>query len=204
MSKQSEQIMELVRMHGAAWYASGCHQSTPSEASRYEAIAVGRRAEIEAALLEPESSATLTDEQIDAVFNQMPDGASGFLKTWGYRQFARSLLEAAATTGTQPTQNEHANRRLTHMVDAAMTEMANVYPPLRRSECQRLIHAAMAAEATAVEAVKLVIRDYHYGLDTRKNGNLIAGQAVSAIQVALGMEWIQGAEATRRSQTGNT
>lgn len=146
----------------------------------------------------------LTEEQIDAVFDQMPGGAQGFLKSWGYRQFARSLLEAAATTVTQPTQNEHANRRLTHMVDAAMTEMANVDPPLRRSECQRLIHAALAAEATAVEAVKLAIRDYHYGLDTRKNGNLIAGQAVAAIQEALGMEWIPGAEATRRSQTGNT
>lgn len=36
--------------------------------------------------------ADLTDEQIDEVFNQMPDGACGFLKSWGYRQFAYAVL----------------------------------------------------------------------------------------------------------------
>lgn len=34
------------------------------------------------------------------------------------------------------------------MVDAAMVEMANIYPPLKRSECARLIHAAFAAQGT--------------------------------------------------------
>ena len=38
----------------------------------------------------------MTDEQIDAVFDAMPQGANGFLKDWGYRQFAHALLEAAA------------------------------------------------------------------------------------------------------------
>ena len=33
----------------------------------------------------------LTDEQIDAAFERMPDGAQGFLKSWGYRQFAREI-----------------------------------------------------------------------------------------------------------------
>ncbi|HSC06121.1 MAG TPA: hypothetical protein VLD59_04785 [Steroidobacteraceae bacterium] len=37
----------------------------------------------------------MTDEQIDAVFNAMPGGALGFCKDWGYRQFARALLDAA-------------------------------------------------------------------------------------------------------------
>ena len=31
------------------------------------------------------------------------------------------------------------------MIDAAMVEMANISPPLRRSECQRLIRAALSA-----------------------------------------------------------
>ena len=37
----------------------------------------------------------MTDEQIDAVFEAMPDGSKGWLKSWGYRQFARALLEAS-------------------------------------------------------------------------------------------------------------
>lgn len=35
----------------------------------------------------------ITDKQIDAVFDLLPDGAQGFLKKWGYLQFARTLLE---------------------------------------------------------------------------------------------------------------
>lgn len=31
------------------------------------------------------------------------------------------------------------------MIDAAMVEMANIHPPLKRSECQRLIRAALSA-----------------------------------------------------------
>lgn len=91
------------------------------------------------------SKPPLTDEQIDAVFNQMPDGPQGFLKSWGYRHFARNILEVAATTETAPTQSEHADHRLTLMVDAAMVEMQGIYQPLRRSECQRLITAALSA-----------------------------------------------------------
>lgn len=44
----------------------------------------------------------LTDAQIDETFNQMPDGAAGFLKSWGYRQFARAVLAAQAKQGEQP------------------------------------------------------------------------------------------------------
>lgn len=39
-----------------------------------------------------EPAAQLTDAQIDEVFNRLPDGATGFLKAWGYQQFARELL----------------------------------------------------------------------------------------------------------------
>jgi hypothetical protein len=34
---------------------------------------------------------------------------------------------------------------MTAMVDAAMVEMSNIHPPLRRSECERLIRAALGA-----------------------------------------------------------
>lgn len=36
----------------------------------------------------------LTDEQIDQAFEGMTDGPSGFLKSWGYRHFAKAI-EAA-------------------------------------------------------------------------------------------------------------
>ena len=38
---------------------------------------------------------------------------------------------------------------LTQAVDAAMVEMKNIHPPLRRSECQRLIQAALNAAPAA-------------------------------------------------------
>lgn len=36
----------------------------------------------------------LTDEQIDAIADAMPGGLEGFIKGWGWRQFARAVLEA--------------------------------------------------------------------------------------------------------------
>jgi hypothetical protein len=34
----------------------------------------------------------ITDDQIDAIANSMPGGMDGFLKGWGWRQFAREVL----------------------------------------------------------------------------------------------------------------
>ncbi len=36
----------------------------------------------------------LTDEQIDAIADAMPGGLEGFMKGWGWRQFARAVIEA--------------------------------------------------------------------------------------------------------------
>ncbi|MBB6578984.1 hypothetical protein HNP33_003089 [Comamonas odontotermitis] len=44
----------------------------------------------------------ITDAQIDEVFNAMPDGPAGFLKSWGYRQFARNLLALRAMPAWEP------------------------------------------------------------------------------------------------------
>lgn len=40
----------------------------------------------------------MNDDDIDAVFNAMPGGPSGFCGSWGYRQFAHALLEKQAAT----------------------------------------------------------------------------------------------------------
>lgn len=41
------------------------------------------------------------------------------------------------------------NDAVTAMVDAAMVEMKNIHPPLRRSECERLIRAAFGVQTYA-------------------------------------------------------
>lgn len=38
----------------------------------------------------------ISDDDIDAVFNSMPDGPQGFCKTWGYRDFAKKLMALVA------------------------------------------------------------------------------------------------------------
>ena len=55
--------------------------------------------QIKAALEQPQECydqrEPLTDRQIDAIAESMPGGLDGFLKGWGWRQFARAVLEAA-------------------------------------------------------------------------------------------------------------
>lgn len=46
---------------------------------------------------------TLTDEHIDAIAEAMPGGIEGFLKGWGWRQFARSVLMYAQLNKAKPT-----------------------------------------------------------------------------------------------------
>jgi hypothetical protein len=48
----------------------------------------------------PAQAAPMSDERIDAiadlVIKGMPDGLRGFMRTWGYQQFARALLDVCA------------------------------------------------------------------------------------------------------------
>lgn len=37
----------------------------------------------------------LSEEKIKEIWNSMPDGHDGFLKSWGYVQFAQCVAEAA-------------------------------------------------------------------------------------------------------------
>lgn len=46
-----------------------------------------------------------------------------------------------------------SRKDLIAMVDAAMVEMANIAPPLRRNECERLICAAIAAQSAVKESL---------------------------------------------------
>lgn len=44
----------------------------------------------------------ITDAQIDEIFNAMPGGPAGFLKYWGYRQFAQQLLTLRVMPNWEP------------------------------------------------------------------------------------------------------
>ena len=60
------------------------------------------------------------------------------------------------------------------------------------------VHAPQA-QADARDAVSQAVRDYHFALDTRQHGGVAAGKALGAIQEALGLNWVQGAEASARA-----
>ena len=52
--------------------------------------------------LEARKPLPLSDEQIDAIADGMPGGLGGFMKTWGWRQFARKILELRAPPTWEP------------------------------------------------------------------------------------------------------
>ncbi|MDH2234488.1 hypothetical protein N5K37_31715 [Delftia tsuruhatensis] len=52
--------------------------------------------------LEARKPLPLSDEQIDAIADGMPGGLGGFLKTWGWRQFARKILDLRAPPTWEP------------------------------------------------------------------------------------------------------
>lgn len=47
-------------------------------------------------------AATVTDKQIVAVWQSMPGGPDGFLKQWGFIQFARAVLALVETPDGVP------------------------------------------------------------------------------------------------------
>lgn len=59
-----------------------------------------------------------------------------------YRDFASAVLANCGKHQPAPVSEREAEIA---MIDAAMVEMANITPPLTRSECARLIRAALAA-----------------------------------------------------------
>ena len=63
------------------------------------------------------------------------------------------------------------------MIDAAMVEMANIHPPLKRSECQRLIRAALSA-APAPQAQEPVL-----GTKTWFDGEKLITQNLTASDI---------------------
>jgi hypothetical protein len=80
---------------------SSIHFTEPVRAARAALVA-----HLEGAEQKP-----LTDERIDHIaeitIKAMPDGIRGFMKVWGWQQFARNLAEILATpTSATPTEEQ--------------------------------------------------------------------------------------------------
>ena len=76
-------------------------------------------------------------------------------------------------------------QEITEDVDAAMVEMKNIYPPLRRSECERLIRAAKYAAPVERQWVDLTDDEIweavkNWNLKERVEGNYSLTRAVIA------------------------
>lgn len=57
----------------------------------------------------------------------------------------------------------------------------------------------MLAASVTRDSVTQAVRDYYFALDTRQHGGVAASTALDAIQKALGLNWVQGAEASARA-----
>ena len=105
MSEASSLAMSLFRKHYSSDpdYASGAVKfglcdELRGVISQIDNMSTGlTRAELEARKPLP-----LSDEQIDAIADGMPGGLGGFMKTWGWRQFARKILNLRAPPTWEP------------------------------------------------------------------------------------------------------
>ena len=97
-----------------------------------------------------------TDKLAEALRDFLEEADQGIVATPFTRESARAAL---AALDAKPAPAD----ALTQAVDAAMVEMKNIHPPLRRSECQRLIQAALnvapAAPAHAWQPIDTAPKD---------------------------------------------
>jgi hypothetical protein len=70
----------------------------------------------------------------------------------GCSEWRGQQLKALAAIEEALAQPAQEHQKMIQMVDAAMVEMRNISPPLRRSECERLIRAAISTHPAAQPA----------------------------------------------------
>ncbi len=99
-----------------------------------------------AALHEP------TDAQIDAIASSMPGGLDGFLKGWGWRQFARKVLELRAPPTWEPqfdvtsSKQEDLVRQFCAEIAGAKGEPGRPPDPVRLLEMAQALYDAEREE----------------------------------------------------------
>ncbi|MCP1404468.1 hypothetical protein [Achromobacter insolitus] len=105
----------------------------------------------------PAQEALLTDDQIDRIRIRAEKDSRRFGRTVDI-PIRADLLLGLLSKLRAPVAGEQEN--MIARVDAAMVEMQHIHPPLRRSECERLIRAALASAPVAGEACAWFTEDH--------------------------------------------
>lgn len=93
--------------------------------------------------------ALLSDCEIDAVFEKMPNGPTGFLKDWGYRQFARAIQDRLAQVAQVPA--DVAQQRDDAYRQGAQAERNNVLG--------RMLRAGMPSNTRPLDWVESLVKN---------------------------------------------
>jgi len=138
---------ELIVYRAVNRFGSACHFGVESLAR----VWAGANGSVERVALKPlpELSVIAIGPAQTALVNHVTDGGrnpryEGLFE--GETEQQRTERLASSQAATQPEQ-----RGLVEMIDAAMIEMRNIAPPLCRSECERLIRAALSAQGARDE-----------------------------------------------------
>lgn len=85
----------------------------------------------------------LTDAQIDQIAHEMPGGLDGFLKGWGWRQYARAVEAMCEPFDAPPPAADAVSEA---MVAAALEEWDQHEPGTDARAMRAAIAAALAAK----------------------------------------------------------
>ena len=116
----------------------------------------------------------LTDEQIDRIAENcaksMPDGIQGFCKTWGWRQFARELLDICRGHYRASAPAAPAQADLRAALKSVLDMVARGVPDLATVQAARNVLAAAPAQAVPLtteqcEAIYDALDEWAQGVD---------------------------------------
>lgn len=100
---------------------------------------------------------TITDSQIDAIAEAMPGGFAGFLKHWGYRQFARQVLELRTMPSWEPKfdgmelEQERLAMAFCQEIAGPKGKRGSPPDPVRLLEMARALYQAERADAVLLQ-----------------------------------------------------
>ena len=183
---------ELCNIRCTGWNPGDCLGAGPNCYSVDEAVAGwNRRAQQLAIMPKGESAAA----QLRAMATNYPPGHS-----WD-KLDAKACIRGALEIEALRAQLATATGLPAQADDpAAGFEMwwAEYMPEATQAQAFKA-WTAPQAQADARDAVTQAVRDYYFALDTRQHGGAAASTALDAIQKALGLNWVQGAEASARA-----
>lgn len=95
----------------------------------------------------------ITDEQIDRIFDYLPGGVQGFMRTWGYRDFARRVLALRAIPQWEPEFDAISAKQEQLAVDFAH-EASNGVDSVRILEMAEQLYKAERSDKLGMEIIE--------------------------------------------------